>query len=86
MLGLLESFKASFKPFTISLISIPANAHGNKPTGVIAENLPPMSSGILNVFQSFFLANERSVPLLASVTATTLSLAPSAPYFSNNNL
>ena len=62
---------------------IPAAAIGNNPTAVKTENLPPTLSGTTNVSYPSSVASYLSAPLLASVAAYILFLAPSIPYFSS---
>ncbi len=64
----------------------PETAIGNNPTAVNTENLPPTSSGIINVSYPSLSASVLSAPLALSVVANILSLAPSLPYLSSNIL
>ena len=69
----------------IASVSIPATAIGNKPTGVITEKRPPISSGITNVSYPSLSAIVFNVPLALSVVATIRLAASSLPYFSSIN-
>ena len=69
----------------IASISIPATAIGNKPTGVITEKRPPISSGMTNVSYPSLSAIAFKVPLALSVVATIRLQASSFPYFSSIN-
>ena len=69
----------------IFLISTPIIASGTKPTGVITEYLPPISSGITNVSYPSLSANAFNVPRALSVVAMIRSLHSSLPYFFSMN-
>ena len=66
-------------------MSIPATAIGNKPTGVSTENLPPTSSGIINVSYPSSSDTCFNAPFLASVVAYILFAASSFPYLFSKN-
>ena len=64
----------SLIPFTISSISIPTNAKGNKPTAEKTENLPPTSSGTTKVLYPSCSAICLRIPVFLSVVATIFFL------------
>ena len=66
-------------------MSIPATAIGNNPTGVNTENLPPTSSGIINVSYPSSSDTCFNAPFLASVVAYILFAASSFPYLFSKN-
>ena len=66
-------------------MSIPATAIGNNPTGVSTENLPPTSSGIINVSYPSSSDTCFNAPFLASVVAYILFAASSFPYLFSKN-
>ena len=57
-------------PANILSISIPKNAAGTRPTGLITENLPPIDASIGKVFRLFWVAYSLKGPLFGSVTTT----------------
>ena len=86
MAGLLLSFSdvyplVLFAPFSNSLILKPAMATGSKPTGVSTENLPPTSSGIMNVLYPSISERLLNAPLDLSVIAIILEALSVLPYF-----